>query len=109
MTARHQLPATGGLRARLRRYWWVAGLAIAALVVVILAPLASSHPDGLERVAEDKEFLDTAEGSHWEWLPDYTIPGLSGDTSTVLAGLVGVAIVFALMVVAGRVLSRRSQ
>ncbi|KAA0238228.1 MAG: PDGLE domain-containing protein [Dehalococcoidia bacterium] len=109
MTIQHPLPASGGARTRLRRYWWVAGVAIAALVVVILAPLASSHPDGLERVAEDKEFLDTAKGARWEWLPDYSVPGLSGDASTVLAGLIGVAIVFALMVLAGRMLSRRSQ
>jgi hypothetical protein len=29
------------------RLWWVAGLAIAILVVVMLAPLASGDPDGL--------------------------------------------------------------
>ena len=34
------------------------GIAIAALVVIVLAPLASPDPDGLERVAEDKGFLD---------------------------------------------------
>ena len=35
---------------------------IAALVVIILAPLASPDPDGLERVAEDKGFLSQAPG-----------------------------------------------
>ena len=40
---------------------WVAGLAIAALVVVVLAPLASPDPDGLERVAEDTGFIATAQ------------------------------------------------
>ena len=29
--------------------WWLVGLAIAILVVVVLAPLASPDPDGLER------------------------------------------------------------
>ncbi len=43
----------GAGRGRLGRWWWAVGLAIAAVVVVILAPLASSDPDGLERVAED--------------------------------------------------------
>ncbi|MFN2419307.1 MAG: PDGLE domain-containing protein, partial [Candidatus Limnocylindria bacterium] len=38
-------------RRGLPRWWWLAGLAVAALVVVILAPLASGDPDGLERVA----------------------------------------------------------
>jgi len=28
---------------------------------VLLSPLASSSPDGLERVAEDKGFIDAAE------------------------------------------------
>ena len=37
----------------------VVGLAI-ALGVAFLSPLASSDPDGLERVAEDEEFLDEA-------------------------------------------------
>ena len=40
----------------IRRYWWVAGLVVAAAVVVILAPMASSDPDGLERVAIDGGF-----------------------------------------------------
>jgi hypothetical protein len=44
-------------RSRLGRWWWVVGLAIAALVVIVLAPLASADPDGLERVAEDQGFL----------------------------------------------------
>ena len=35
----------------LRRYWWLVGLGIAAIVVIVLAPLASSDPDGLESVA----------------------------------------------------------
>ena len=42
----------------IRRYWWLAGLALAALVVVVLAPLASSDPDGLERVAIDAGFAE---------------------------------------------------
>ena len=32
----------------------------AALLVALFSPLASSQPDGLERVAQDKEFIDTA-------------------------------------------------
>src|SRR5207253_1608486 len=57
------LPEPGGPprpRRRAGRLWWLAGLAIAALVVVILAPLASSDPDGLERVAQDHGFLASA-------------------------------------------------
>ena len=39
-----------------RRRWWLVGLAVALLVVIVLAPLASSAPDGLERVAIDAGF-----------------------------------------------------
>lgn len=89
------------------RYWWVAGLAIAALIVVVLAPLASPDPDGLERVAEDHGFLANAQGALYSIIPNYTVPGVGGNLSTILAGLIGVLVVFGLMVLLGRVLARR--
>ncbi len=92
---------------RLRRYWWAFGLAIAALVVIVLAPLASSDPDGLERVAKDNGFLGTAHDAVSSILPDYTVPGIGGNLSTILAGLIGVLVVFGLMMLLGRVLARR--
>ncbi len=92
----------------LRRRWWIAGLAIAVLIVVVLAPLASPDPDGLESVAGNEGFLDSARDSVVQLLPDYSIPGVDDPAlSTILAGLVGVALVFGLMVVLGRVLRRR--
>lgn len=94
-------------RSVVGRYWWVVGLAIAALVVIVLAPLASADPDGLERVAEDHGFLATARDALYSIIPDYTVPGIEGNLSTILAGLIGVAIVFGLMVVLGRLLVRR--
>lgn len=94
----------------LKRYWWAVGLGIAALVVVILAPLASPDPDGLEAVAEDKGFIATAQDALVSIIPDYTLPGVDDPViSTVLAGLIGVAIVFLVMVGLGRVLRRRTQ
>ena len=76
------------------------GLAIAA-VLALLSPLASTAPDGLERVAENLGFLDTDRGPVVQTptgvLPDYTVPGLASEQlSTVLAGLIGVVIVVAL-------------
>ncbi len=94
-------------RGRLGRWWWVAGLAIAALVVIVLAPLASSDPDGLERVAEDNGFLGQAQGALYSVIPDYTVPGIGGSLSTVIAGLIGIAVVVGLMLLLGRVLARR--
>lgn len=67
---------------------------ILALIVVIFSPLASSHPDGLERVAEDHGFLDAAKGPVYEILPDYTIPQIdNAAVTTILAGVTGVLIV----------------
>ena len=71
---------------RLGRYWWVAGLAIAAVIVIVLAPLASPDPDGLERVAQDNGFLANAQSTLYSIIPDYTVPGIDGNTSTILAG-----------------------
>ena len=97
----------GAPRGRLGRYWWVVGLVIAALVVVVLAPLASADPDGLERVAGDQGFLQSARDALYSIIPDYTVPGVDGNLSTMLAGLIGIVIVFGLMVLVGRLLARR--
>ncbi len=94
--------------ATLRRFWWVVGLAIAAAVVIILAPLASPDPDGLELVAGQHGFLGTARDALYAVVPDYHLPGIEDPVlSTVLAGLLGVGIVFLLMVGLGRMLRRR--
>jgi hypothetical protein len=91
------------------RWWWVVGLGIAALVVIILAPLASPDPDGLERVATDKGFLAQAQAALYSIFPDYTIPGINDPTvTTILSGLIGLLIVFAAVWGLGRLLARRS-
>ena len=81
----------------IQRWWWViAGIVIACAVVLVLAPAASSDPDGLDRVSGDEGFSEKAEEPRYEWLPDYTIPGVDNEWATVvLAGCVGVGIVFA--------------
>ena len=87
-----------------RHRWAIVGLVIAALVVIILAPLASSDPDGLDRVSEDKGFAEEGKDAPYEFLPDYSIPGIDNERATViLAGLAGMAIVFALTVGFGAV------
>jgi PDGLE domain len=94
-------------RRRRSRYWWLVGLAIAALVVIVLAPLASPDPDGLQRVAEDNGFLQAARNALYSIIPHYSVPGVQGNFSTILGGLIGIVVVFALMVVVGRILVRR--
>jgi cobalt/nickel transport system permease protein len=86
------------------RGWIVAG-ALASLLLIFLAPLASSNPDGLERVAVDLGFMEAAQDAPYALLPDYTVPFV-GETvlSTIVAGLVGVLAIAAVVVILGRLL-----
>ncbi|MGC9360086.1 MAG: PDGLE domain-containing protein [Anaerolineae bacterium] len=89
--------------------WVVIGLVL-AVVVTFFSPLASPHPDGLERVAEDKGFIEEAQDAPYEIAPDYILPGVENEAvSTIGAGIVGVLVVFALVWIVGRALSRREE
>ena len=80
---------------------WI-GMLIALLVVVLLSPLASSSPDGLEKVAEDLAFLDKAEGREVisSPLPDYAVPGMENTVlSGILAGITGTLLTFGAVLV----------
>ena len=94
---------------RLRKYWWVIGLLL-ALGVALLSPLASPHPDGLERVAEDEGFLDQAEDAPYEVIPDYAFPGIENEaTATIVAGLAGTVLLFVLGYALAWLLRRRTE
>lgn len=94
---------------KLRRYWWVIGLLL-ALGLALLSPLASPHPDGLERVAEDKGFLDQAEDAPYGIIPDYTVPGIENPAvATIVAGLIGTLLLFGLGYGLAWLLRRRSE
>jgi cobalt/nickel transport system permease protein len=88
------------------RGWVVAGLLV-ALAVVLLAPLASADPDGLERVAIDMGFMGHETGALYHILPDYTIP-LLGETalSTIVAGAIGALGVAGITIALVRLLRR---
>ncbi len=75
------------------------------LVIVFLAiflPLASSNPDGLEKVV--LTFGAQEQGSIWKgFLPDYSLPAIGNSyVSTLVAGIFGVTMVL----LAGLVLSK---
>jgi cobalt/nickel transport system permease protein len=94
LSTRPELLKVPSSASTVRAAWWVAGLLI-ALTLVLLAPLASSSPDGLERVAEDKGFIDAAEAPPYEIIADYLFPGVGNeDAATILAGIVGTVLVF---------------
>ncbi|MEX2599696.1 MAG: PDGLE domain-containing protein [Dehalococcoidia bacterium] len=81
----------------MKNKWWITGYFI-AIAVALLSPLASGSPDGMERVAEDKGFIETALDPGYEIIPDYTFPGVENEAvATMLAGVVGVTLMFGLM------------
>lgn len=74
--------------------WWLIALAI-CLAVACLAPLASSSPDGLERVAEDEGFLGLGQDAPYQVIADYVFPGIENEVlATILAGIVGTLVLF---------------
>jgi cobalt/nickel transport system permease protein len=105
---RPDLLGENSVSARGSRGWVVAGVLI-SLAVVLLSPLASADPDGLERVAADLGFLSKGASAPYQLIPDYTLPIL-GQTqlSTILAGLIGLAVVGAIVVLLGQGLRAKS-
>ena len=71
---------------------WIIGGILVTLLVVFISPFASGFPDGLEWVAQENGFLDTAVNAPFEILPDYSIPILGATSfSTIIAGIIGAA------------------
>ena len=92
------------------RFKWWHGALIFALFVALLSPLASSSPDGLERVAEDKGFMETAREAVFEVIPDYAMPGVGNEAiATILAGIIGVLILFGIGYGLARLLKRKGE
>jgi cobalt/nickel transport system permease protein len=88
---------------------WIYAGAIVSLFAVLLSPLASANPDGLERVAEDMGFLHMGQNAPYQILPDYTFPFLGNTAlSTIVAGAVGALVVLGIMIVVGQSLRRKT-
>jgi hypothetical protein len=66
----------------------LAGLALSVAMALIVSPWASSSPDGLEKVAEDKGFIEKAEETEPVWseapIADYAVPGMIGTVAIFL-------------------------
>lgn len=71
------------------------GGSIVAVTLAVFSPLASAHPDGLEWVAEQNGFLETAKDAIYNIMPDYVFPGIADpNLATIIAGILGAVIVF---------------
>jgi cobalt/nickel transport system permease protein len=85
------------------------GVVIAGGVATLASLFASADPDGLEAVAEQLGFLDAGLSAPFELFPDYTIPGLDGTASTVVAGLLGMIVVIGVLMALGRLARSRTK
>jgi hypothetical protein len=77
------------------RLFTILALALAIGLATAVSPFASSHPDGLEKVATDKAFIDDGT-AHAGPIADYAFPGVKDERlATGLAGFTGTLLVFA--------------
>ena len=91
----------------MRPPWWVWAIAGTVLVAGLLAPYASSLPDGLESVIE-RHHISVTRTEQPSPLPDYQTPGVANHRLSVLvASAAGILLVFGATWAIGRVLSRR--
>lgn len=88
------------------RGWIIAG-ALISLIVILLSPFASANPDGLNRVAMDLGFISNAQTGDGPFA-GYLIPVLGGaPTSKIVAGLIGLLVVGAVILLIGRSMQAR--
>ena len=89
------------------RGWIVAGVLI-SLAVILLSPLASANPDGLNRVATDLGFMGTAHARTGP-LAGYVVPFMqSFSLSKIASGAIGLAVVGVIIVLVGQGMKAKS-
>jgi len=90
------------LPSQMRKSIWGlagAGLAVAIMLALVGSPFASKSPDGLEKVAEERGFVEAGTKDKVVWtnilFPEYKIESIESENiSTSLAGLIGTIAVF---------------
>jgi cobalt/nickel transport system permease protein len=90
------------------RAFMIGGLLVALVFAAVVSQFAVDNPDGLERVAEDTGFIDSAEEhSLGDFIfADYATAGITNETvSLAIAGIVGTIVT--LLVAAGIFMSLR--
>jgi cobalt/nickel transport protein len=84
-------------------------LIITFLLAGVFSLFASSHPDGLERVAMDSGFIEK-ERATWSLalFPDYQIPMFADNVvANSLVGVIGVICIYTFVSVIGKFLIKR--
>ncbi|RXT14780.1 PDGLE domain-containing protein [Ammoniphilus sp. CFH 90114] len=72
-------------------------------ITLFLAPIASSLPDGLERVAHDLGFIANEAKPLFELFPDYQVPYVENEwIGTALSGIVGLFLCLGVVYLYGR-------
>ena len=88
----------------------IGGVLVAAALAFFVSPFASPSPDGLEKVATDQGFADSAERHPLDEGPlaGYEVEGVrDGSLRTGLSGLIGVAATFGVALVLFGIVRRR--
>ena len=81
----------------------------ATVVVIALATLfASTDPDGLNSVAQALGFSHVEAGAPFNLFAGYAIPGLDGTASTIVAALIGAALIVGLLLGLSRLAASRT-
>jgi PDGLE domain len=95
------------------RIFVILALAVAVGLATAVSPFASANPDGLEKVAEKKDFLHQSQLAGIQEdspISEYAFPGVENErVATGLAGFVGTLAVFALGYGLAFVLRRRER
>ncbi|NIT36288.1 MAG: hypothetical protein GTN49_07285 [candidate division Zixibacteria bacterium] len=95
----------------MKTFTWLA-LIVALFLGVLISPFASSWLDGLERVAEDKNFWETEKAGPLveSPVPDYLFPGVTDErVATALAGAAGTLLTFAVAFALAAALRKRGK
>lgn len=106
LRTRPDLLEAGKETARGGNGWVIAG-GLAVLLVLLLAPLASANPDGLNRVAIDLGFFQQGKAHHLSLLSGYDLPFLANAAlSKIAAGAAGALCVAGLIYLVIRLLKK---
>ena len=94
----------------MQKSWIIIGLFVSLILAIFISPFASSSLDGLEKVAEDKGFLEKGEveSAITSPMPDYAWPGVENEgLATSVAGMAGTLITFGFGLGLGILLKKR--